>query len=157
VSNIPVPGNTVLVVMTQLNAIPANAVYRKEIGGLWSEFGEDANNTISSAPGTLGVCPPPGSDTYESGLTEGDYCVQLGIEDGGVNDADGVADGKIIDPGGVTVKAAVQASATDASGHYFHYKNASAGGAVGWPLLMLFAFGVFIRKGRGFFIERGER
>ena len=102
----------------------------------------------------MGACPPPGSDTYESGLTEGHYCVQLGIEDGGVNDADLVADGKIIDSGGVIVKAAVRASETDSLGHYFHYKRV---GTVDWPLLMLLAVGVFIRKGRGFFVERERR
>jgi len=101
VSNIPVAGETVFVVMPQLGPIPADAVYRKERNGRWMAFEEDANNFITSAPGRLGTCPPPGSSDYTLGLTEGDYCVQLGIQDGGVNDADGIANGTILDPGGV--------------------------------------------------------
>jgi ubiquitin len=101
ISDMPVTGETALVVFPQLSPIPAGAVYRKEHDGRWSTFEEDDNNFITSAQGSLGTCPPPGSADYQLGLNEGDYCVQIGIEDGGVNDTDGEANGTILDPSGV--------------------------------------------------------
>ena len=56
-----------------------------------------------SSAGNSGYCPPPGAAEWQSGLTEGHWCVQLSIEDGGPNDDDGIANGTIVDPGGVSV------------------------------------------------------
>ncbi|MFT6114056.1 MAG: opacity protein-like surface antigen, partial [Oleispira sp.] len=130
-SNIPVQGETVFVVLPQLNAIPANAIYRKEVNGRWSAFEEDANNILSSALGEQGICPPPGSMEYVPGLTEGHFCVQLGLEDGGANDADGEANGSIIDPGGVAVAVPTRVS--------------TGGGAMAWPALLLMSLMVLGR------------
>ncbi len=58
---------------------------------------------MASAPGLLGGCPAPGDTSYQLGLTEGHFCVQLTLEDGGPNDADNEANGTIVDPGGVAV------------------------------------------------------
>jgi hypothetical protein len=44
---------------------------------------------------------------YQAGLTEGHFCVQLTIEDGGANDGDGAANNRISDPSGVAITAAV--------------------------------------------------
>jgi hypothetical protein len=101
ISDLPVAGETVFLVLPQLSPIPVDAVYRKERDGRWSAFEEDDNNFLTSAPGRLGTCPPPRSSDYQLGLNEGDYCVQIGIEDGGVNDTDDLANGTILDPGGV--------------------------------------------------------
>jgi len=128
VSDLPVQGETVLVVLPQLCAIPINAIYRKEINGRWSEFEENIKNTLSSAPGELGVCPPPGSEEYISGLNKGHYCVQLGIEDGGQNDGDGAKNGSIMDPGGVAVAKPTKVS------------TSSSGGALGWASVLLMSF-----------------
>ena len=49
------------------------------------------------------MCPAPESELYEEGLTVGDVCLQLYIEDGGANDSDGIANGVIEDPGGIAV------------------------------------------------------
>jgi len=85
------------------SGIPANSVFRKfideNIG--WQDFVVDATNAISSAAASNGACPEPGSDLYVSGLTAGDSCIQLFIEDGGPNDTDGVADGTVTDPSGL--------------------------------------------------------
>ena len=137
VSNMPVPGETVFVIMPQLNPIPENAVYRKEVNGEWFDYVEDGNNFISSAPGELGVCPPPGSIEYLPGLTEGDYCVQLGIEDGGVNDADGAAGGTILDPGGVALAVVIPETV-----------SSSGGGAITWPFWLLLALGTILRMNK---------
>ena len=96
---------SVNVVIPLPEAIPADAVYRKytvETG--WYDFVIDENNRVSSASGALGACPPPGDGAYTEGLTEGHYCVQLTLEDGGPNDADLVINGVIKDPGGVKVQ-----------------------------------------------------
>ena len=96
-------GQSVSVVMPQVAAIPENGIYRKLQNGEWRNFVVDANNQLHSAPGSLGFCPPPGDDSYEIGLVAGYFCIQLTIEDGGPNDADGVANGSVADPGGVGI------------------------------------------------------
>ena len=101
---LPEAGQTLNIVMPQLKPIPANAVYRKftpENG--WVTFTENANNRLWSVQGEPGYCPPPGGDYWTEGLTEGHWCVQLEILDGGVDDDDGLVNGTIVDPGGVSV------------------------------------------------------
>lgn len=99
---LPTAGQTYQVVFPQRLPIPANAVYRKykESSG-WVDFQTDANNYVSSTKGEEGYCPPPGDRAWSQGLTEGHWCVQLTIQDGGPNDDDGMANGSIVDPGGV--------------------------------------------------------
>ena len=98
-------GVSIRIVLPQLAAIPANAVYRKYYADTgWADFVGDANNSVSSAPGSLGVCPSPGDTSFVPGLSEGHFCVQLTIEDGGQNDTDRQANGVVKDPGGVAVQ-----------------------------------------------------
>lgn len=105
ISELPEAGHTVLIVLPQVNPVPANAGYRKFIAGQgWSAFVEDAANAVFSAPGEPGTCPAPGDAAYLPGLAEGHHCVQLRIEDGGPNDADGNANRVIRDPGGVAAR-----------------------------------------------------
>jgi hypothetical protein len=100
-----VPGDSVRVVIPQSSAVPANAVYRKYTSGTgWFDFSINAKNSVASAPGALGICPAPGDASYIIGLTEGHFCVQLTIEDGGNNDADNQVNGVVKDPGGVAVQ-----------------------------------------------------
>lgn len=152
VSNIPVQGQSVNVIIPQVNAIPAGAVYRKELNGRWDEFVENANNKVGSAAGERGVCPPPGSDEYQQGLTAGHYCVQLTIEDGGANDADGKADGNIVDPGGV----AAEEVSVEEPGNNDGADNPASdsvttihsrkGGAFGLLLVSLFGAAYYLRR-----------
>ncbi|MDW1801709.1 tandem-95 repeat protein [Vibrio sp. 2-2(9)] len=105
VTNLPLPGQSYQLVLPQRLPVPANAVYRKynaEQG--WIDFIEDAQNTVSSSAGEAGYCPPPGHSSWSQGLTEGDWCVQLTIEDGGPNDDDGLANGSVVDPGVVAAR-----------------------------------------------------
>ncbi|MCE9780388.1 Ig-like domain-containing protein [Shewanella algae] len=97
-------GGNVSIVIPQVQAIPAQAQYRKYVASGWQEFVTDANNQIFSSAGEPGYCPPMGDANWQSGLTEGHWCVQLLIQDGGPNDGDGQANGTIVDPGGVAVK-----------------------------------------------------
>ncbi|QKQ26859.1 PKD domain-containing protein [Candidatus Reidiella endopervernicosa] len=110
VDGLPVAGQSVTIVVPQHAAVPANAVYRKQQSGGWFNFVEDANNTLASALGEEGFCPPPGDAAYSAGLNEGDWCVQLIIEDGGANDADGLANNRVVDPGGVSVMSSTASS-----------------------------------------------
>ena len=102
IEGIPVAGQSAQVVLTQFAAITADAAYRKLMPSGWLDFVEDENNALASAPGDKGFCPPPGDATYTTGLNEGHWCVQLTIQDGGPNDADGVANNTIEDPSGST-------------------------------------------------------
>jgi len=98
-------GDSVSIVLPLQLAIPENAVYRKlNSNNQWLNFVEDGNNQLASAAGSNGVCPPPASDDWSAGLTEGHLCLQLTLEDGGPNDQDGVANGTIVDPGALAVQ-----------------------------------------------------
>ena len=85
--------------------VPINAVYRKfnDVTG-WVDFVSNERNSVSSTAGERGFCPPPGDAVWTEGLTEGHWCVQVTVEDGGPNDADGIANSAIVDPGGVAVE-----------------------------------------------------
>lgn len=67
----------------------------------WQDFLEDHANGISSARREGDYCPPPGADQYRPGLITGFECLQIVIEDGGGNDADGYRNGRIAFNGGV--------------------------------------------------------
>ncbi|QYJ77938.1 tandem-95 repeat protein [Shewanella acanthi] len=101
---LPEFGQSYQITLPQRTVIPDNAVYRKfsaEKG--WFNFVEDDTNAVHSAQGESGFCPPPGGDVWQPGLVPGYWCVQLTISDGGPNDDDGLANGTIVDPGGVAV------------------------------------------------------
>ncbi len=97
--NLPIAGSSAKVVIPQFEPLPNGARYRKyhPVDG-WNDFVEDSKNILTSAPGTPGICPDPGSNSYTPGLTAGHYCVQLTIEDGGLNDTDRTANHVIEDP-----------------------------------------------------------
>lgn len=104
VTGLPQAGQNYQIVLPQIQPIPAGAVYRKYSKSKgWGTFFEDVNNQLHSAEGELGYCPPPASTKWSAALKEGHWCVQLTIEDGGPNDDDGLANGTIVDPGGVSV------------------------------------------------------
>lgn len=103
---------TLILPLAQSISIPDTAAYRKytEAKG-WFDFVQDENNSLGSAlKDADGNCPTPGSDYYlaadlvtPSGLLEGKECIQLTIEDGGPNDADGLANGIVVDPGALVI------------------------------------------------------
>ena len=101
---LPEQGQSYSLVIPQRLPVPANAVYRKfsDVTG-WVDFVSNSDNSVSSSLGERGFCPPPGDAVWTSGLTEGHWCVQVRVQDGGPNDADGIANGAIVDPGGVAV------------------------------------------------------
>ena len=102
--DLPQAGQGYQVSFPQAQPIPIGAVYRKYSGSKgWVDFIIDSKNTVRSAPGERGFCPPPGDASYTPGLTAGHWCVLVTVEDGGPNDADGLVNAAIVDPGGVAV------------------------------------------------------
>ncbi|MCW9014350.1 MAG: Ig-like domain-containing protein [Gammaproteobacteria bacterium] len=107
-------GSEARIILPLSTAIPAavaddaghKIVYRKLMPSGWQDFDTSDNNAIASAAGSPSgadiICPPAGNASYISGLTTGDRCIQLTITDGGPNDADGTANGTVVDPGGVS-------------------------------------------------------
>ena len=101
---LPNEGQSYRVVLPQINPIPVNAIYRKQnSSGQWQDFEETDRDQLWSTAGEAGYCPPPGDASWELGLIAGYWCVQLQITDGGPNDADGLVNATIVDPGGVAV------------------------------------------------------
>ena len=135
-------GQSVQVVLPLSRPLEADAVYRKFVDGRWQDFVEDENNALASAPAEEGVCPNPGDASYQAGLNPGDDCVRLTIEDGGPNDADGLVNGHIVDPGGPAV--AIASTDSDAGGETAASPAGGGGCTLGTgarpdPLWFLFA------------------
>ncbi|MCL1036636.1 BspA family leucine-rich repeat surface protein [Shewanella submarina] len=87
-------GDSYQVVLPQRKPIPEQAtylIYSTESGD-WREFQTDAENSLFSAPSSEGLCPEIGANHWRPGLTAGDWCVRLTIEDGGPNDTDSAPD-----------------------------------------------------------------
>ena len=93
------------------NTIAEGSIYRKYSDAKgWFDFVVDSENAVYSALADEdGNCPYPQSTQYQEGLTVGDNCIQLVIKDGGENDADGLANGMVKDPGVLTSEVINQA------------------------------------------------
>lgn len=131
ITELPDEGQSVNIVIPQQLAIPANGIYRKFNDSMgWYTFIEDSNNLLWSTAGEAGFCPPPGSADFTPGLTEGHWCVQLTIEDGGPNDADGIVNRMVVDPGGVGILGSVS------------FTTRGGGAMATWWLMLLITFGL---------------
>ncbi len=101
-----------VIVIPLSKPLDSESNYRKynPITKTWQAFHEDENNHIKVAIGELGYCPPPESSLYRplNAVTdvENYHCMEVTIEDGGINDMDGIkgANGSIYDPGYMTYK-----------------------------------------------------
>jgi hypothetical protein len=98
-----IPGRSYYLVIPISLAIEEGQIFRKYMGSEigWQNFIENANNTLFSAKAIDGACPEPASRLYDYGLQSGNNCMQIYIEDGGPNDADGKVDGIVTDPAGI--------------------------------------------------------
>ena len=133
-------GSSAHIVLPLAQAIPEYGVYRKfnQTNG-WADFKEDSKNTIASSETINGVCPPPHHELYQSGLNAGHLCLRLFIEDGGVNDNDGVANGVVVDPGGI----GIVANSTIAKETT---PEKSSSGSLSWVFILWLAGHVLLRK-----------
>ena len=100
------PGYSYSVVLPLSFQLGSRDVVKKYVDEMlgWQLFVENAANSVASTFANDGACPEPGSGFYIQGLTEGANCIQLTVEDGGPNDADGEANGTLVDPVGAAVK-----------------------------------------------------
>ena len=100
-----IPSRSYYLVIPLPMVIEEGQIFRKYMGSTigWQNFIENAKNTLFSAKAVDGACPEPASRIYDYGLQPGNNCMQIYIEDGGPNDADGKADGIVTDPAGIAV------------------------------------------------------
>ena len=108
---LPAADNIAYIAIPLASSLTAGRSYVKYKNGEWSGFESGPDDEYYSAPGTMNinmnefefVCPPPDPDDptngWMQGLTQGDRCVLLQISDGGPNDADGLPNGIVVDPG----------------------------------------------------------
>lgn len=88
----PASGGMSTVIVPLPSGIVADTEIRINLNDSWETFDTTSGDSISTAAGAPGFCPPPGSSQYVDGVTEGDLCVQLKMADSGLNDEDSVAD-----------------------------------------------------------------
>jgi hypothetical protein len=118
--------------------LPANVRLRKyNPNSGWSDFVEDAQNTVESRRSVDGNCPNNADVTYQSGLQIGATCIRLTLEDGGANDADGKANGTIVDP--LAVSYADNTSSETGSG------SGGGGGSMPVEILWLGCIGLALK------------
>jgi len=140
ITNLPVAGTSARIVIPQFEPLPNGARYRKyHPGSGWNDFIENDNNSLASAPGIPGICPAPADAAYTPGLTPGNLCVQLTIEDGGPNDTDGVANHVIEDPGQIAIAGLAPTTTPTPTNKSKAAENSSpeGGGGIINPLIIL--------------------
>ena len=89
------------IVIPLANGLPLNAQYWKFNNETWLPFDERGNDYVASAFKVNQHCPAYDSDEYQVGLMAFSQCLLLVIEDGGINDSDGVVNGIVRDPGAI--------------------------------------------------------
>lgn len=85
-------------IIIQLSStLPLNPVIRlfDTSSGMWSDFSIASLGRIASAPATASGCPISTSANYQAGLTAGQQCVRLNVQDGSANDADGILNSQV--------------------------------------------------------------
>jgi hypothetical protein len=122
-------GNSIAVVLPLTDPLTENTAFNKydAVNG-WKAYVIDANNTIEWAAfenGVAGNCPDTDSSDYTSDLSEivGKTCLKVTLQDGGSNDADGVVDGRIVDPLGVGEASTSTVTASSGGGGAFGLKS----------------------------------
>ncbi|MDA8944545.1 tandem-95 repeat protein [Porticoccaceae bacterium] len=100
-----IPSRSYYLVIPLAVVIEQDQIFRKYMGSKigWQNFVENAQNTLFSTKAFDGACPEPASLIYDYGLQPGNNCIQIYIEDGGPNDADGKADGVVTYLAGIAV------------------------------------------------------
>ena len=117
----------VIIPLESGKVLPEKAIYRKyNTRDGWFTFVENAKNSVSSAlTDNNGNCPVAYDASYNAGLTVGDDCIQLIIEDGGTNDADFEVNGSVEDPGSVMTATNNTAPVVSIDSHELSYEEGS--------------------------------
>ena len=136
--------------------VPAGAVYKKyDVQNGWRSFTVDADNNVHTSLKVDGVCPPAGSTSYSTLLSDAgsvDHeCIQLTIKDGGPNDADGLENAEIKDPGAMFGDS-FNNNIDEDNGFVSYEKESKSSGGWGafdiWGLLLLGMFTLLIYNRR---------
>ena len=88
-------GGVLLTLPTLDVLFDTNNLYVDGGNGSWHLFIADASNTVTSAAADSELCPALASAYAAPDGTNTQLCLALLVQDGGPNDADGVADGKV--------------------------------------------------------------
>ena len=90
-----VSGNADLIMNLSSN-LPLNPAMRvfDTSSGAWREFATSGAGALASAPAISTGCPISTSANYQVGLSAGHSCIRVSVQDGGLNDADGVVNGR---------------------------------------------------------------
>jgi len=140
-------GASVNIIYKLSKPIEAGLVFRKLINGRWENFDRSGGDAIGSAATSAGMCQTQ-AGTYASNLVEGDECILIRITDGGPNDADGLANGIITDPGGLLLAGTPNTPPSSNDGCSMSGNTVQLSQRADW--LLLFGFiawlGLVIRK-----------
>ena len=104
-------GNSAVLLVQLSQPLPRHYYFRKYQRGVWSDFHFGEGDEIRAAALQEGVCPSLLMKHYAevlsvSGEPSRDdlFCLYLKIQDGGLNDADGVVNGQVVDPFALAIK-----------------------------------------------------
>ncbi len=115
------PGYSIPVILPLSTALAETSRFEKynPVDG-WQAFVTDTNNRIEWANwlnNQVGICPGPTDPVYTRTESKaGKNCLRLTLQDGGANDADGIVNGRIIDPFGVVSPASTAVSSSGGGG-----------------------------------------
>ena len=143
------PGASIDIVIPLSAPLSETAAYRKyTTTNGWAAFDTSGNDAIASSGLVNGVCPQPdAANRWIDGLFAGDVCIKLTIQDGGVNDADNVANGTVVDPGGAAnLPAEVEPARDFAEGCSTSNRTISPWARADWLVLALFVTLIGMRK-----------
>jgi len=149
-------GETISVVL-EIAPMLAGTVLRKYslITNSWDDFKTDGNDKYYSATVAENAsCPVVGSTDWgvENTLTENANCLQIVIEDGGNNDADGEANGSIDDPLALsTPNASPSSSGSSGGGGCVYNPNTPARFDMVFVLLTMLVGYYLVRRRRDIF------
>lgn len=103
ISKLPTIGQSVSLVIPLTEKIDVDSPVLRIYKTLaWENFESDANNNVASILGGQNLCPDSTSSNYRTGIQTGHHCLRITIEDGGVNDRDGMKNGVVRFLGAVT-------------------------------------------------------
>lgn len=142
-------GARVNVVYKLSKPIENGVVFRKLINGKWQDFNKDTGDAIGSAAAGNESCQTQ-AGAYAADLTDGDECIIMSITDGGPNDADGLANGVIVDTGGFLIagEASSGVTANSTSGCSLSGNSIRLAQRADWLLLVGFVIwlGLLVRR-----------
>jgi Bacterial Ig domain len=141
------PGSYVDVAFLLSKPIEPSSIFRKLINGVWKNFDKTTGDQLGSGAAIGGACQAP-AGLFSSNIVAGNQCIFIRVTDGGPNDADGLANGTVVDPGGLIVGGSPNTPAGTNDGCSMSGNSVSLMQRADWLLLLGFIawLGMVIRK-----------